>query len=77
MKADWCGTWTQQVMYRQGYLTPKELKETMKKFGIDDHVTCTSCGHFKLLDQSRRCTLGDFATQEKSYCKQWKINDGH
>lgn len=65
MKADSCGTWTQQKLYKAGFLTASERKQQ----GIKD--TCGSC---RSLDQKHgaHCKKHDFKTRTGAVCKEFK-----
>lgn len=69
MKADRFGTYTEQIMFRQGYLTSKQRKEA-GRLGL----TCSNCAGMvqaSSLDRPR-CYLGQFIVTPNATCDQWK-----
>ncbi len=68
MKADRCGTWTEQLMFRQGYLTSKE-RQAAGRFG----EKCDNCELLirAPLNQSSRCALGKFIVTINATCDKW------
>ena len=69
MKACFCGTFTEQTMFRQGYLTSKE-RQAKRLFG----KKCMNCAHLQSRCgiKSVRCGKGDFACTINATCKQWE-----
>lgn len=70
MKASYSGTYTEQVMYRIGYLTSKERQDA-GKYGNK----CSNCGSlisapagFKRV----RCSDHDLATTINATCNKWR-----
>ncbi len=65
MQANPYGTWTEQKLYKAGFLTASERKQQ----GIKD--TCGSCGS---LDQKHgaHCKKHDFKTRTGAVCKEFK-----
>lgn len=68
MKADRCGTYTQQIMFRQGYLTSKQRQEA-GRFG----QKCSNCsGMIQYVDSLKpRCYLGQFIVTPNATCDKW------
>ena len=62
MKADWCGTLTEQKRHRMGWLNATQRKNK----GVS-----ASCGDCASFDESSgaHCTQGEFTTRAGSYCK--------
>lgn len=69
MKADRFGTWTQQVMFRQGYLTSKQRQAA----GIYGQK-CINCAAMipAIGSKNPSCSLGRFVTTPNATCDQWK-----
>lgn len=65
MKADRCGTWTEQVMFRQGYITSKQRQEA----GIYDKK-CGNCA--AMVSAVNICSLGRFANKPHDSCDKWE-----
>ena len=68
MKADQFGTFTQQQMYKMGYLTSKE-RQDKRIYGNK----CSNCALMaqsltKSLSTSHRCTMAGFATTPNATC---------
>lgn len=68
MKANRCGTWSEQVMFRQGYLTSKE-RQAAGQYG----QKCSNCSSCKpaLGTSSARCNVGKFAVTINATCNLW------
>lgn len=66
MKADQFGTFTEQQMYKMGYLTSKERQ--------DKHIYGKKCSNCALMAdnigvaKSYRCTMAGFATRPNATC---------
>lgn len=72
MKADQFGTWTEQVMFRQGFLTSKE-RQAKGLYGRK----CNSCKHIEhgIATKAVRCSLGDFRTTINAACAKYQLKE--
>lgn len=75
MRADYCGTLSEQARYRLGWITPTERKERCSRGELKPgHICgqkCQTCVH---LDSSgKHCALGNFATRPNAYCDRWQL----
>ena len=69
MKADRCGTLTEQKMFKVGYLTSKE-RQAAGLFG----KKCNTCRHMEFFCCSKRvrCSKHGFTTTINATCKEWE-----
>ena len=68
MKANQCGTWTEQVMYKQGYLTSNQ-KQAAGIYGNG----CEGCASISYATASPkpRCKLGNFMVTSNATCDKF------
>lgn len=75
MKADFCGTVTEQKRHRMGWITATERKNKANagelKPGQKSGEKCACCAHLNPRN-TNHCDLGDFATRANCYCKEYK-----
>lgn len=67
MKADWCGTLTEQARHKMGWI---KATERVKK-GIQN--SCGNCCASLNSKQGIRCERGNFATRISCVCKEHAV----
>ncbi|MDE3023143.1 MAG: hypothetical protein KGI54_15055 [Pseudomonadota bacterium] len=69
MKANWCGSLTEQKMFKVGYMTSKE-RQAARIFG----QKCSNCKHMKYVPGTKRvrCMKHNFAITINATCREWE-----
>lgn len=73
MKADSCGTYTEQLRYKMAWITPRQVRDS----GNPDIVTCFRCKHSAFKSMSSRSCLhldGGFATVAGASCESGEVS---
>lgn len=75
MKADFCGTVSEQKRHRMGWINATERKIRVSagelKPGHRDGEKCACCAHLNPF-KNNACDLGKFATRPNCYCREFK-----
>lgn len=73
MKADNCGTWTEQKRHKMGWLPARQRPQCGNCKNKDVSFSMPETAYEK---EIFRCKKGDFATAKTAICNEWETDHG-